>query len=153
MQWVWLANLIQSRKPNCQHNLHQPANVTLPPPTVLAVSSAKRTTRRQQYSPSQYRQSGQPGSTSFIWSDVQQPHTYQQQQQQAYSGHAISPAAYSETQDEDEEEEVDEEVDETNGDEMKRITSMKNNLIPVIILKVNDKNIRDPWLALRAGLV
>ena len=101
----------------------QNETVTLPPPPVPAVSSAKGTTQRQQYSPSQYRQSGQPGSTSFIQSEVQQRHTYQQQQQ-AYSGHAISPTAYSETQDEDEEEdeeeedeEEDEEENETDGDE------------------------------------
>jgi hypothetical protein len=117
MQWVWLANLIQSQKPNCQHNLCQQKapsaihakgklkkeykeTVTLPPPSVPAVSSANGSTQRQQYSPSQYRQLGQPGSANFNQSDGQQRHTYCQQLQQAYSR---SPG---ESQDEDEDDDV-----------------------------------------------
>ena len=91
--------------------------VALPPPTVPAVSSTKGTTQHQQYSPSQYRQLGQPASTSFTQSGVQQRHTYQQQQQQAYYGHGKSPATYSETQDEDEEDEEEDSEEETDSDE------------------------------------
>ena len=48
-----------------------------PPPPVPAIPSTKGITQHQQYSRSQYRQLGQPGSTSFIQSGVQQRHTYQ----------------------------------------------------------------------------
>jgi LIM domain len=92
----------------------QNETVTQPVP---AVPSAKGTTQRQQYSPSQYRQLGQPSSTSLIQSGVQR-HTYQQQQQQAYSGHARSSTTYSETQDEDEEDDEEEDSEEeTDSDE------------------------------------
>ena len=87
----------------------QNETVALPPPPVPAVSSTKGTFQHQQYPPSQYRQLGQPVSTSFIQSGVQQRHTYQQQQ--AYCWHARSPATYSETQDEEDSKE------ETHSDE------------------------------------
>ena len=90
----------------------QNETVALPPP-VPVVSSAKGTTQRQQYSPSHYRQLGQPGSTNLIQSGVQR-RAQQQQHQQAYSGQAKSPT-YSETQDEDEEDS--EEEEETDSDE------------------------------------
>ena len=93
----------------------QNETVALPPPPVPAVSSTKSTTQHQQYPPSQYRQLGQPGSTSFIQSGVQQRHTYQQQQ--AHYGHARSSAAYSETQDEDEEDDEEDSEEETDSDE------------------------------------
>ena len=97
----------------------QNKTITVPPPPVPTVSSAKGITRRQQYSPSQYRQLGHP-STSFIQSGVQQRRTYQQrrrQQQQAYSGHARLPATYSETLDEDEEDSEEDSEEETDSDE------------------------------------
>ena len=92
--------------------------VILPPPPVPTVSSAKGTTQRQQYSPSKYRQlDRQPDPTSSSRSGVQR-HTYQQQRQQAYSGHARSLSTYSETQEEDEEEDDEEETEEeTDSDE------------------------------------
>ena len=92
----------------------QNKTVALPPPPVPAVSSVKGTAQRQQYSPSKYRQLGQQGSTSLIQSGVQR-HTYQQQRQQVYSGHARSPTTYSETPEEDEEDE-DEEGEDSEGE-------------------------------------
>ena len=90
--------------------------VALPPPPVPAVSSTKGTSQHQQYPPSQYRQLGQPVSTSFIQSGVQQRHTYQHLQ--AYCWHARSPATHSETQDEDEEDDEEEDSkEETRSDE------------------------------------
>ena len=88
----------------------QNETVALPPP-VPAVSK-NITTQHQQY-----RQLGQPGSTSFTQSGVQQPHTYQQQPQQTYYGRGKSTATYSETQDEDEEDEEEDSEEETDSDE------------------------------------
>ena len=88
--------------------LHPKPKAQLPTQPAPAVSSAKGTTQRQQHSPSQYRQSGQPSSTSFIQSGVHQ--------QQAISGHARSPTC-SETQDEDEEDEEETDSDEDDDED------------------------------------
>ena len=81
----------------------QNGTVALPLPSVPAVSLAKGSTQRQQYSSSQCRQLSQ-------LSGVQQRHTCQQQQQ-AYYGLPRSPTI----QDEDEEEE--DSGEETDSDE------------------------------------
>ena len=83
--------------------------VPLPPP-VSAVPSTKGAAQYRQYPPSQYQQSGQPGSTNFGQSGVQQRYPYEQQQQ-AYYGHTRTPAGYAETQDEDDEDDSEEETD------------------------------------------
>ena len=117
----------------------QNGTVALPLPPVPAVSSAKGSTQRQQYSSSQYRQLSQ-------LSGVQQRHTCQQQQQ-AYYGHQRSPTTKMRTR------RIQKKIQKKKLIAMKKMTMMKKNLIPVIILKINDRNIHDPWLILRARLV
>ena len=93
----------------------QKETIAPPPPPVSAVSSTKAAAQYQQYSPSQYQQSGQPASANFGQSAVQRyPH---QQQQQAHYGHVRTPASYVETQDEDDENDEENSEEETDSDE------------------------------------
>ena len=87
--------------------------------------------------------------TSFIQSGVRQRHTYQQRQQQhAYSGHAGSPTAYGNTQEDSEEDEEDSEEDTDSDEEDEEDDEDEEQLDP----RYNPQNKRQKYTRVMASI-